>query len=444
MPRAPGAPPVRGGQMDPAALRSAEQTKMYQQQQAMLAKQEKGATQRAQIAAGAQMGSARIRAGAQAQAGAQATQRSAMEIEAQDRRAAERLRGQEEDRKFTLERDQRMEAANLEVVRLQDELSRAARQEDWDRFDKITEKALDASWNEEVLHGEYDAANVAASLDLVERMSQTETDREKARIRIERQNQAFDNQQGINAALREDIRVSLSGNVKFSPRGIRHDIIEAMGGRAMATAEQRETSIRQITNRALNEELSKLNMPNVTLPMLTDRGYPVLEELVGKGPEQGGLGFGELTKLYVLLDESINFMEDGLAEAEEKDEGLYRHFINRISNAKSVLDRLRTSNKEGVKNTAISAWKSYRKEGPKAQIKEATMRRGGDLLGMVEDRLEYFRSMDAGLFKGEYAGDYQLKMEQKIAQLEKLRKRLKKKKAGRQGREPYKGMKSID
>ncbi len=174
MPRLPGAAPVVGGKLDPGMADTVARQKQFKQQQSMMREQEAGATQRAQIAASAQLGSSRIRAGAQGQATQAGKETAAMQVEASDRRAAERILGQEEDRKFNKEQLERGNEFSTQRIRLEDELSVARLDKNWVHEEELEQNRLDARANEIMFESERATEGAIISLKMAQQYAKSD------------------------------------------------------------------------------------------------------------------------------------------------------------------------------------------------------------------------------------------------------------------------------
>ncbi len=365
MPRMPGAQPNIGGKMDPGTLDTIARQKQFRQQQSMMREQEAASTERAGIAADTAIRSAEIGAGSQREAISSANERAAMQMEADDRRAAEAVEAQEENRVF-------LEEQQARKAKLDADATEVDHKWDLEAEERTVERAKDAQTFEiEARRDEYKykmskaADNLEIELGKLDHMLKTEEKKAKERVIRKKMADEFDKQQGNLDILREDIKTSILSNPDLSYKTWR----ALPGPRPSASS-----------GYFIGLELNKLGIKGVTAQTLLD--YSTLEELVDIGdPSKGGIGKGELMDLGVLTEVLEEHLSKIIIRAPEGENILfYQDQLRIVKKAGRIIHRLERSTKKNVQDIAIAAGDAVKGIAPSAIISTF---KGSDLLGTL-------------------------------------------------------------
>lgn len=397
MPRAMGAQPVVGGQVDPSTTDAVKRTQMFRQQRAIVERQEQGATNRAQIAASAQRSSANTAASSRI-AGAQiGKEAQAMQTEADDRRAAEKITARVKDREFGLQMQRENEESQKRVMLAEDEIAKAKEGRDEKRVDKARQDLKELRMNQTIQRGKQMSAQLGPMLKIIENAQQTETQRAKSETAIFELNKRWDQEKGTLGLLRKNIQTSLVSNSDFDSYNFLYDFNKKHAGGAFRGKEKKllpelSSSFSEDANVKMEEiitkEINRLNIPEVTGGMLKMDNYSALENLVEKGKGQGGIGKGELQSLMTFLEETKGFLEKKIMAAKEGSSSalLYRSYLGRAEEASRTLNRLGSSKKksvstlyDGVRDTVLLGI------NPAAAIQRGIQKTGGLNIGELAD-----------------------------------------------------------
>lgn len=190
MPRGKDAPAITGGQIDPYVASTMQQSKQQAENRLLTAMQERGATQRAGIAASAQLGAQKMRSETQLQV-------SAAQSEADDKRAAEAERGQREDKEYATMMQKSTQEFQAKQATLDREHRIAMTKGDREYAEKIRDKqdALRRFEIEKQTFAQERSTN--AILSVLKGSMQRETGREKALTVLSEEADKFDKDKEI-------------------------------------------------------------------------------------------------------------------------------------------------------------------------------------------------------------------------------------------------------
>lgn len=368
MPRAPGAQPVVGGQMDPSTLRSMEQEKQFRQQKELAAMQAQTSIAQAQIGAEATLKAAEMKetgagkrateseAGAEKRTGMQVEagrEQTAMQIEADDRREAERIRGKEEDRRFMIEFEQEKQRLKGQQWQVEKDWFAAEKADDraWQEKNKKERVALTLS----LLRANRDKALALQTgmLGIMKSTMQTETQRAKEEQSRRREIEKRGKYRTTLGIRRKSTEASITSNKNLEA--------SSFPGTSRHNARKDPTMIDEHIDEAMSKELRGLGLPwNMTMQMLTRDNFVQLEELVAVGKEKGGLGIGDLENLKIVLDKAEAMFEAKKKEAKGIgwDKVFYERAHRRIVEANIKFDSLFRSDNEKVSSAYLAAMMS--------------------------------------------------------------------------------------
>lgn len=349
MPIKPMPKPVVGGQV-PDIMRSVQQDKAIRAAREQTAMQERGATQRAGIAARTQQAVSAQRVGGQERMQVRALEQ---QEQMEDAKAAREIRATEENRQFLRQMAEQRERWNQQRTQRDREYDEARRKKDLETLEKIDERS------EQLLedYGDMMDYNQDVGLGFVisqmQMYAKRESDDAKAQQTLENTIKTQQNKQGALEASRQVIQRSLRGSRDLQdlsvdvplweteelPEGQAGPPVPAGLGRRLSE-ESARYGMSAMTVRGLNKELAVLGFTgdkSVTLQVLSPTGIRRLENLI----KSEAIGPGQLSQLYEFTREAKKLFKERLGEQQPKwRKDVLNNLVDRMRIAQQAMESL--------------------------------------------------------------------------------------------------------
>jgi hypothetical protein len=330
MPRAAGAKPVTGGAMPPQVIEGIKREKEFLRQKQLLAMSERGATTRAGMAAGAQLGAAKIGAESRERVAAgqqrQAEKRDERLEAMADKQAAAQVLAADKNKDFSAEQAKIRRDFEVEFASIKRDYEIA----DQKRDEKLLKEASARlqTWRGNLLKfmTAQNATGVAVMLRMAENFKQSQETDAKIAIDTKAALTANEQERARTSTLLEQIKAAIGANSNFSyesaveqissTRSSSGVIIDKLVGPLMPTGRPNTGfSDEQMAGygqpptlegwpvEQMDDLLSKFGATGLNMGILSNKDTSGLAGLLSQDLSTGGIGPGEISAAMHVLDQ---------------------------------------------------------------------------------------------------------------------------------------------
>jgi hypothetical protein len=337
MARSKGAGVVTGGGIDPYVAQSMQQNKALAENRLTTAMQQAGQTERQGMAnrtqlqiAGQQartaekgqrgvMERAQMQSDTATQGREQDVRLQAAQLEAEDKRAAERIASQREDQNYQKAMMTASQEFQTEQQRLQNEYNDAVQEKDWERSDKIFAQMEEARQHDQEVSMKASLSQTNAILSLVKRGQQKETKMEQAKtVMANKKEEAEQNaemlrvsKESTKAAFLEDKRMDIPFKSAISAE--RYGIAGSFGGSYYYPG-RKEVAAKPLA--VMQDQIAKQGS-SISIEDLRPEKIDNLE----KGIVSGEVTPEDIRSTYAVMETTLEVLDERLASQSAEGKG---------------------------------------------------------------------------------------------------------------------------